>query len=120
MKHMRHHKLGEIPEEHVTDLLSRKFFTGEKITVAFFRAKKGCVVPSHHHESEQFSYCISGALKFKIGDQDLVLQAGELLEIPPNLPHQAEVIEDFIGIDIFSPIRIDWLKGSDDYLRQKV
>jgi len=116
---MKHHKLSEIPEEHVTDLFSRKFFTGEKITMAFLTIRKGMLVPMHHHESEQFSYCISGALKFKIGGENLVLRAGELVEIPSNVPHQAEAIEDFTGIDVFSPIRVDWRDGTDDYLRKK-
>ena len=116
---MKHHKLSEIPEEHVTELFSRKFFTGEKITMAFLTIRKGMIVPTHTHDSEQFSYCISGALKFKIGNEDFVLRAGELVEIPSMVPHQAEAIEDFTGIDVFSPIRADWLDGTDDYLRRK-
>ena len=86
---MKHYKLNEIPEEKVTDLFARKFFTGDKITFAFLNMKKGCVVPLHHHESEQFSYCISGALQFKIGDEELTLKAGEMVQIPSNVPHEA-------------------------------
>ncbi len=116
---MKHHKLKETPEENVTDLFSRRFFTGEKVTFAFINMKKGCVVPQHHHDSEQFSYCISGSLHFVIGGEKIVLNAGELLEIPSNVPHEAVATEDFSGIDIFSPIRKDWVEGSDDYLRRK-
>jgi quercetin dioxygenase-like cupin family protein len=116
---MKHYKLDEIPEEKVTDLFSRKFFTGEKLTFAFINMKKGCVVPLHHHDSEQFSYAITGALRFRIGDQELTLSAGEMVEIPSNVPHEAVATEDFTGIDVFSPIRADWLDGSDDYLRRK-
>jgi quercetin dioxygenase-like cupin family protein len=115
---MKHYKLNEIPEEQVTDLFSRKFFTGEKITFAFLTMKKGCVVPQHHHESEQFSYALTGALRFKVGGEELMLNAGEMLQIPSNVPHEAVATEDFTGIDIFSPIRADWLDGSDDYLRR--
>lgn len=115
---MKHHKLAEIPEEHVTDLFSRRFFTGEKITMAFLTIRKGSTVPRHVHESEQFSYCISGSLNFKVGDQELVLRPGELLEIPSNVPHEAWAEEDFTGIDVFSPIRADWRDGTDDYLRR--
>jgi quercetin dioxygenase-like cupin family protein len=115
---MKHHKLDEVPEEQVTDLFARRFFTGERITMAFLTIGKGMVVPQHHHESEQFSYCISGALKFKIGGEELILRANEMVEIPSNVPHQAEAIEDFTGIDVFSPIRADWLDGTDDYLRK--
>ena len=50
---MKHHKLNEIPEEPVTHLFSRRFFTDDKITMAFLTAKEGCVVPRHQHDSEQ-------------------------------------------------------------------
>ena len=116
---MKHYKLNEIPEEKVSDLFSRKFFTGDKITFAFLNIKKGCVVPLHSHESEQFSYCISGAMDFKIGGEELTLKAGEMDQIPSNVLHEAVATEDFTGIDVFSPIRVDWRDGSDDYLRRK-
>jgi quercetin dioxygenase-like cupin family protein len=116
---MKHYKLEETPEEQVTDLFARRFFTGDKVTLAFLTIRKGCVVPLHHHESEQFSYCISGALQFRIGDQELLLKAVEIVQIPSNVPHQAVAVEDFTGIDVFSPIRTDWVDGTDDYLRRK-
>ena len=116
---MKHHKLAEIPEEQVTDLFSRRFFTGEKITMAFLTIKRGAVVPLHTHESEQFSYCISGSLRFVIGGEELILGAGELVEIPSWVPHEAVAEEDFTGIDVFAPIREDWVNGTDDYLRRK-
>jgi quercetin dioxygenase-like cupin family protein len=116
---MKHYKLKEIPEENVTDLFSRRFFTGEKLTLAFLTLKKGCVVPRHEHESEQFSYCISGVIQFRIGHEELVLNPGEIVQIPSNVPHEAVVLEDFTGMDVFSPIRKDWVDGSDNYLRQK-
>jgi quercetin dioxygenase-like cupin family protein len=115
---MKHHKLHEVPVEQVTDLFSRQFFTGEKITIAFLNIKAGCVVPTHSHESEQFSYITSGALHFKIGGEEVTVRAGEMMEIPSNLPHSAVALEDTTGIDVFSPIRSDWLDGTDDYLRR--
>jgi quercetin dioxygenase-like cupin family protein len=116
---VKHHKFSEIPEEHVSELFSRRFFTGEKLTMAFITIKQGCVVPLHKHESEQFSYCISGSLRFVIGGAELVLRAGELVEIPAWVPHEAVADEDFTGIDVFAPIREDWVNGTDDYLRRK-
>ena len=115
---MKHHKLNEVPVEQVTDLFSRQFFTGEKITIAFLTIKAGCDVPTHSHESEQFSYIISGALHFKIGGEEITVRAGEMMEIPSHLPHSAVALEDTTGIDVFSPIRSDWLDGTDDYLRR--
>lgn len=116
---MKHYVLNDIPEEQVTDLFSRKFFSGEKITLAFINMKKGCAVPQHQHDSEQFSYCLTGSLDFIIGGEKLCLKAGEMVIIPSNVPHEAVANEDFTGIDVFSPIRIDWIEGSDDYLRRK-
>lgn len=120
---MRHHRLSEVPEESVNSHFTRRFFTGERITMAFVKLDAGCVVPLHRHESEQFSYAISGALRFRIhdgriGGEELVLRAGELLEIPSNVPHEAWADEEFTGIDVFSPIRVDWRDGTDDYLRR--
>lgn len=111
-------KLGEVPVEQVTSLFSRQFFTGEKITMAFLTLKEGCVVPTHSHESEQFSYIISGALKFNIGGEEVIVRGGEMVMIPSNVPHSAVAEEDCTGIDVFSPIRRDWVDGTDDYLRK--
>jgi quercetin dioxygenase-like cupin family protein len=115
---MKHYKLQEIPEEHVTDLFARRFFTGEKATVAFLNMKEGCVVPEHHHESEQFSYIITGAMRFIIGGEEILVRGGEMVQIPSNVLHSAVAIEMTTGIDFFSPIREDWVNGTDDYLRR--
>lgn len=116
---MKHYRLREIPEEQVTDLFARRFFTGEKITLAFLTMKNGCAVPEHHHESEQFSHIITGSMRFVIGGEEVVVRGGEVVHIPSNVPHSAVALEDVTGIDVFSPIRQDWVDGSDDYLRRK-
>jgi quercetin dioxygenase-like cupin family protein len=66
------------------------------------------------------TYVLDGALKFLLGDdqeEEVIVRAGEVLVIPPNLPHSAEALEDTVDIDIFDPPREDWLDGSDSYLR---
>ena len=45
------------------------------------------------------------------------MRAGEVLVIPPHLPHSAEALEDTLDVDIFNPPRLDWLSGDDSYLR---
>ncbi|MFZ4627733.1 MAG: cupin domain-containing protein [Blastocatellia bacterium] len=118
MNQIQHHRVTELPEERVTDLFGRKFFNGEQITLAFLTIAEGGIVPRHEHESEQFSYCISGCLRFQIGDEEVILRAGELVQIPAWVPHEAVVIEDYTGFDVFSPPRRDWIEGTDDYLRR--
>ena len=116
---MKHHKLQDIPEEQVTEQFKRRFFTGQNITLAFLSFKPDFLVPEHHHESEQFSYIITGSMRFIIGGKEVIVRAGEVVEIPSNVPHSAISLEETTGIDVFSPIRQDWADGTDDYLRRK-
>jgi len=115
---MQLHKWDDMPEEKVTELLSRRFVSGEQMTIARIYLKKGCVVPTHNHESEQLSTVFTGALKFLVGGKEVVVRAGETLVIPAFVPHSAEAIEDTDEMDVFSPIRRDWIDGTDDYLRR--
>jgi quercetin dioxygenase-like cupin family protein len=59
-----------------------------------------------------------GALKFVIGGVEQLVKAGEVMRIPPHVPHSAEALEDSIAVDLFSPIREDWIRGDDAYLRK--
>ena len=112
----------DMPKEQLSDQLSRRLITGDKMMLAHVYLKKGCIVPLHHHENEQITYILEGALCFHIGTEDgeeVIVRAGEVLHIPSNVPHMAEALEDTLDVDIFSPPRQDWLDKSDDYLRQK-
>ncbi len=107
-----------VKKEVMNPRLWRKVISGEKAMVAqVFIAKDG-VVPTHHHESEQISYIVEGALKFELEGTEVVVRSGEVLLIPSNVPHRAVALQDTMDLDIFSPIRIDWLTGKDDYLRR--
>ena len=107
-----------VPLEAMSDLISRKIVTGEKAMVAHVYLKKGAVVPEHHHESEQITWIMEGALKFELEGREVIVRAGETLTIPSNVPHRAVALEDTLDIDIFSPIRHDWLAKDDSYLRR--
>jgi len=98
--------------------LKRKVITGERAMVAQVFIAKGGVVPEHHHESEQLTYILEGALEFELEGQTVVVHKGEVLHIPSNVPHKAVALEDTLDLDIFSPIRLDWLDGTDHYLRR--
>lgn len=114
------YRWDDMPKEEVTELLSRRLVTGERIMLAHVYLKKGCVVPLHQHENEQVTYILEGALKFLVGDdqQEVVVHAGEVLHIPSNVPHKAIALEDTLDVDIFSPPRQDWIDKTDNYLRE--
>ncbi|MSR36185.1 MAG: cupin domain-containing protein [Gemmatimonadetes bacterium] len=117
----RHFRWDEMLIEPVTDKLSRRLVTGQRMMLAHVYLKRGCVVPKHSHENEQITYVLEGALRFHLGDDQaewIDVKAGEVLVIPSNVPHRAEALEDTLDVDIFSPPRSDWLDGSDAYLRR--
>lgn len=107
-----------VPKEQLNPKFWRKVVTGEKAMFAQIFLGKGFVVPTHQHESEQISYIVEGALKFELEGMEIIVRKGELLHIPSNVPHSAVALEDTLDFDIFSPIRVDWLTGKDDYLRK--
>src|SRR5271155_4523221 len=100
-----------IPLEDLNPLLRRQFLVGQNIMLARVLLKKGCVVPEHSHHNEQLAYVLDGALKFWIGGREIVVRAGEVLCIPPHMPHRAEALEDTVDLDVFNPPRADWING---------
>jgi quercetin dioxygenase-like cupin family protein len=107
-----------VKKEVMNEKIWRKVISGEKAMLAqIFIAKDG-IVPEHHHESEQITYAQEGVIKLEMEGKEVVLQQGDILLIPSNVPHSAVALEDYFGLEIFSPIRIDWLTGKDDYLRK--
>ena len=82
--------------------------------------KRGCLVPMHAHDSEQMTYVLQGALKFLVGGEEITVREGEVLHIPSGVEHQAEALEDTFELDLFSPVRHDWLdRTDDDWLEQR-
>jgi len=103
--------------EELNPLLFRRFVVGQNVMVARILLKKGCFVPEHSHHNEQISCVLEGALKFGIDGKEIVVSAGEVLAIPPHMPHWAEAIADTLAFDIFNPPRADWINKTDAYLR---
>ncbi len=115
---LKHIRWKEVELEKLNPLLDRQFLVGDNVMLARILMKKGCVVPLHSHVNEQISYILEGALKFWIDGKEIVVSAGEVLCIPPNMPHKAEALEDTVDLDIFNPPRDDWINKTDHYLRR--
>lgn len=109
---------NEIELETLNPLLQRQLVVGHEVMLSRVLLKKGCIVPLHSHVNEQLSYVLEGALKFWIDGKEIVVRAGEVLTIPPNMPHKAEALEDTVDLDIFHPPRADWVNKTDTYLRK--
>ncbi len=110
---VRLHRWDEIALDKVTEMLSRKIVSGEREMLVQVYVKRGCLVPMHAHDSEQMTYVLQGALRFLIGGEEITVREGEVLHIPPGVEHQAEALEDTFELDVFSPIRQEWLDHSE-------
>ena len=115
----RHSRWTDMPAEELTATIARRYLTGDRVTVARFELKRGGVVPRHAHENEQVSCVLSGSLRFQFDDREVLVSAGEVLQIPGGIPHAVTVLDDAVVIDVFSPVRQDWIDGTDTYFTRK-
>ena len=111
MTTVRLHRWDEIALEKITEMSSQKIIAGERQMLAQIYLKRGALVPIHAHESEQMTYILQGALKFLVDGEEVTVREGEVLHSPAWTPHQAEALEDTFELDVFSPVRRDWLGG---------
>ena len=109
---------SRIPSEQLNPLVKRQALHTENMTVARLVLLQGAVVPTHHHENEQITTIERGRLKFSFPDHEVVVEAGDMLPIPPHVPHSVEALEDSVAVDLFAPRREDWIRGDDAYLRR--
>lgn len=94
------------------DLMDRKIFTGENVMLVRNSVHGKAVVPAHKHVHEQMLYVVSGECDVITEGQTQHLTAGGLALFPSNAEHSVinTLDEDLVAIDIFSPIREDFLK----------
>ena len=109
---------SDVPKENVTPVIARQIVTGVSAMAGMITLQKGSHVPKHSHVSEQLTYVITGSLRFLINGEEILVNAGEILVIPSWVEHEATAIEHTVELDIFSPIRKDWLDGTDTYFQK--
>jgi quercetin dioxygenase-like cupin family protein len=114
---MKRYQWKEMEQEQLNPRFGRKVIHGGNLTIARVELKQDCVVPEHSHVNEQITMVESGALRFSIDGGEQVLRAGDMMVIPPHLPHAVVALEDSVAVDVFAPARADWLRGEDAYLR---
>ena len=110
----RLHRWDEIALEKITEMMSQKIVAGDRELLAQTYLKRGALVPRHAHESEQMTYVLQGALRFVVGGEEIIVREGEVLHIPAWTPHQAEALEDTFELDIYSPIRSEWVDSGEE------
>lgn len=109
------YELDAQPVEQVSELLRRQYLSGTNATFVKWIAKKGAVVPLHHHGNEQITWITEGAAEVYSQGRKYVMKAGDIMIIPPNVPHEFIFTEHIVDIDIFAPGRQDCLDGTATY-----
>lgn len=90
--------------------IQRKTLTyGAKTLFTEFRLQKGRVLPRHSHPQEQTGYLIRGALRLTIGAETFDVRPGDCWCIEGGVEHEASILEDAVAIEVFSPVRDDYL-----------
>jgi quercetin dioxygenase-like cupin family protein len=115
---MKVHDWSKIEKESLNPSLARQVVHTSQLTIARIHLSRGAVVPEHSHANEQVTTLLEGSIKFVYPGGEIALRPGETLEIPSNLPHRVEALEDSVALDVFAPRRDDWIRGDDAYLRR--
>lgn len=111
--------IAAMPRESLAEGVNRRALFGDQSTMAIFDLKAGAAVPEHRHPNEQVSYIHSGRVRVTVAGTPYEVRAGQVIVIPPNLPHSFVALEDTVNIDFFAPARADWRSGDADYFKPK-
>ena len=83
---------------------------GDETLMTEFRRGQGAVLPRHVHPHEQTGYLVKGRIRLSIGTEEYEAQAGDSWCIPGGFEHGADILEDSVAIEVFSPVREDYLR----------
>ena len=99
------HTWAALPTDQPMPLIDRRRIIGDRMMISEVVLHPGFEVPSHSHENEQMVVMLEGRAEFTIGDgQKVIVEAGQVLELPSNLPHACKALERCRILDMFSPV----------------
>ena len=103
------HEWADIGVERPADKASRQLVRGERMMVARFVLEEGFDMEPHVHHNEQISVVVEGKLVFRVGTvgsddfREELVTAGQVMQLPPFVPHAAKALERTVVYDLFSP-----------------
>ena len=108
---MQSYRWDTVTVERLSDKICRRMIVGAREMLVRWEFSKGAVAARHSHPHEQIVVMVEGKLRLVVGDMETIMSGDDIVVIPPNVPHEAQALEDTIVIDIFSPPREDFLSG---------
>jgi quercetin dioxygenase-like cupin family protein len=97
------------PVEMFPGVVRRTLTSGDRETLVEVTIAEGSEVPDHSHPHEQVGYVVRGRVRFTIGGEAQELQAGDGYLVPADVSHEVTALEPSVSIDIFSPVREEYL-----------
>jgi len=112
-------ELASLPEERITDKISRRVLSGKQGMIVWWTIKAGAHAAAHKHPHEQIVWMLKGRMDFRIGEARRSMVAGDVAVIPADVEHEGFFPEDTEVVDIFAPPRQDFLAGGTPaYMRE--
>ena len=109
---------ASIPAVRIAEGIERQLFWGDRVMVCRLRIAPHTVTPVHSHPHEQITMVERGRVRYIIEGQERVLEQGEMLHLPSGISHGATMLdEEVVLVDIFSPLREDFLPVDHDGTR---
>lgn len=109
---MQNYKVGKASESGYIEMLEgikrKTLVYGNNTLLSEFRLEKGKTLPMHKHPQEQSGYLVSGHIILIINGERHEMRPGDSWTINGNLEHGAEIKEDSIAVEVFSPVREDY------------
>ena len=102
--------LDDLKQETLVEGFNVRFVHGDSMTIAYWDITQGAILPEHSHLHEQIANIMEGTFELTINGQTKRMKAGEVAVIPPNAPHGGKAITDCRIIDVFHPVREDYLQ----------
>ena len=108
----QHLNWSTIPVEYPAEGIERQMVVGQSLMICRFRFKPFLVTPEHRHPHEQMSIVVQGRVRFFVEGEERIASPGDILQFPSNCLHGATMMdEEVVLIDVFSPIREDFLSS---------
>jgi len=103
----KHHESGYTPA--IPGIEQKTLVYGERTLLVEFVLKHGSRLPQHSHPYEQTGYLVKGRMRLAIGAVEYEVTPGDSWCIPSDVEHRADIIEDSVAVEVFSPVRTDYL-----------
>jgi quercetin dioxygenase-like cupin family protein len=114
----QHRSWETVAFEQLAEGIERQMVWGEQLMICRLHFAPGVVTAVHSHPHEQITLVQQGRVRFHVAGETRLVSAGDILHFPPNVEHGATMLdEEVVLVDIFSPIREDFLGGDGDAKR---